>query len=265
MLVLSLLILAGAATGAWAWWKWRSVPHHRQVWQQRLAATTLTERTAAAVALEQRFAHLFSATYQAPGGAGSNSSSVKPGDATATSSAATPVGDELGPRSIVISVDEANDWLETRSGLGSGATEGVGWLHQQGVTMPPQIKDPSLAIEGQQVLAACTVESKDISQIVSLYCDVTVPQEGKVTVRVTGIKGGDLPLPAKALASAAAAQAAEKVRDRLKDQIESLRTGKTVDAVWPLPGNRVARLKGLVFTGKGIELSFNVVSENDSR
>lgn len=89
-------------------------------------------------------------------------------------------------RTLRLTAAEANAWLVTRLGP---------WLENRQITLPPELRDPMVAVRGQSLILAFAVGQPDAFQVVSVDVGLTLLDDGRLRVQVKRIYSGLLPLP----------------------------------------------------------------------
>jgi hypothetical protein len=212
-------------------------PAHWLAYQQWKRSTSLDERRALATALEQRVAAM---------------ANVRTRDGT-------PIGDGqgLGPRTLTMSFAEVNAWLDTA--LPDFERDQGSWCQTRGLVLPPEVTEPMLAADEDSLVVCFLYRSPQFSAVVSAYCDIAVPREGAVTLKVRKVKLNDLRLPRGVLTRVLEAQA----RSAVVGQAQVLLDGTTFPAVEPVwGGTRLARLTAVEVRPDGLTLTANLVPRN---
>jgi hypothetical protein len=240
---LGILVLVLAVVAGYCYWLWSSPPGY---WTQRQALkrqVSEAERTQAAENLEKRYWRMLS--YTGPDEPDGDGGSIPnpghaPNPAGNPNAATGPASQGYGLRLLIVSVDEANAWLDTK--LQPWLANQSGWLKKNNLRWPPEVSEPMVAIEDGAIVLAFRYTGKDFTQIISVVGDVSVPADGKIKFQVKSIRGGDLPLPAKTMTSQMRDRV-DKARRQMLDQIASTFDGKTFDAAWPHPMDDRQRVK----------------------
>lgn len=271
------LALLTAAAGV-AYWLWSSEPAYVAENRAFLQSQSPAELERVATALENRISRQLtelppaaasrSATRVAERGAKRDGSaapidasrthstddtdaSVQPGnddDAPTSFEELQQLARQTGTREIEMTVGEVNAWLATRSEK---------WLANEGLSMPEQISDPMIAIEGQRVVVGFHFSEGDFSQWVSLSLDVDTSTTGQATVRLAGVRGGRLPLPAKRALERGEEGLADRVDKQTLQEARAALDGKTVDARFRLD-QRLATLVDFEAKGNKVILTVRV-------
>lgn len=274
------LALLTAAAGV-AYWLWSSEPAYVAANRAFLHSQSPAELERMATALENRISRQLTelppapasrpATRAAERGA-ERDGSAAPTDASRTHStgttdtteaAAQPGNDDdaptsfeelqqlarqTGTREIEMTVGEVNAWLATRSEK---------WLANEGLSTPEQINDPMIAIEGERVVIGFHFSEGDFSQWVSLSLDVDTSSTGQATVRLAGVRGGRLPLPAKRALERGEEELADRVGRQTWQEARAALDGQTVDARFRLD-QRLATLVDFEAKGNKVLLTVRV-------
>lgn len=96
---------------------------------------------------------------------------------------AAPGGDV---RTLRVTTDEANAWLATRL---------KPWLENREITLPPELRDPMIAVQGQSLVLAFAVGQPDAFQVVSVDLGLKMLDDGRLRVQVQRLRSGLFPLP----------------------------------------------------------------------
>ncbi len=96
---------------------------------------------------------------------------------------AAPGGDV---RTLRLTAAEANAWLATRLGP---------WLENRQITLPSELRDPMVAVQGQSLILAFAVGQPDSFQVVSVHVGLILLEDGRLRVQVQRIRSGLLPVP----------------------------------------------------------------------
>lgn len=268
LLVLALL----TASAAVAYWLWSSEPAYVAENREFLRSHSQTELESMAAALENRISRQLTELPTANGDSRAGATRMSPRTRSGSHDTHTPdhgttaphaPGDDntptsfeelqqlarqTGTREIEMSVQELNAWLTTRSEK---------WLANEGLSMPEQVSEPMIAIEGQQVVVGFNFSEGDFSQWVSLSLDVDATATGQATVRLAGVRGGRLPLPAKRALENGESRLAERVDPETLKQVQDALEGKTVNARIQLD-QRLATLVDFKAEGQKVTLTLRV-------
>lgn len=280
--------------GLGVWWLWNSDTEQTKQHRAFIAATTQPERQQLAEQLEQRVMRKLSALDAAsvsgapnscrPGGDqawSASASSAQPatashdaartestdqahgtGQAAPADTSTSPAGDaanhgrfnldtiDTTPRKITVSVEEANAWLTER-------LDQV--LASHGASMPHQITNPGVAIDGDKVVALFSITAEGVTQNVSAYLNIDmVPgdagQPPRLKATLEGIKGGNLPLPRQRITKALQARA-DEARNKAMQKVQRLLDGNAMDAVFKFDGKRNLRLIDFEVGKDGVDLT----------
>lgn len=156
---------------------------------------------------------------------------------------------EPGLRKVEMTVDELNAWIETRA---------PDWLANQGIEMPSQVSDPMVALEGEQLVVGFRFSEGDFSQWVSMNVDVRVDDTGRAHARLTGVRGGRLPVPARRAMEQMAERLEKRVGAEKMAQARAAMDGREFSARLKLD-SRIATMTDL--TTRGRKLSITVRTE----
>lgn len=141
-------------------------------------------------------------------------------------------------RVLVVPMDAANAWLETRLPL---------WLEAQGQALPEQVAALRLASRPGVVTGMVMLEHEGAEQLLSAEATAEVGADGRMVCRLLGVRLGWVPIPLGLIV------------DRLEDASGSQRAGYTAgaylragaegyafDPAGPLPNDeRVLRVTGI--------------------
>jgi len=264
VLLVGLAVLTGSA--GVAYWLWINEPAYVAENREFLQSRSGEELERMAAALENRISRQLTElpTPAAPTPVAGTARGDGPGPQADANDTASPLaGEEHGPtsfeelqqlakqtgtREIEMSVQELNAWLTTRSEK---------WLANEGLSMPEQVSEPMVAIEGEQVVVGFNFSEGDFSQWVSLSLDVDASTTGQATVRLAGVRGGRLPLPAKRALENGESKLADRVDPETLKQVQDALQGKTVEARIQLD-QRLATLVDFKAQGQKVTLTLRV-------
>lgn len=243
-LLVLLALLMGA--GGIAYWLWSTEPAYVAENRAFLRHTSEADLEAMAAGLENRISRRLTALphdpatgsissdgarpeSEVPHSSGTSRGPSRPGARDDPGRESKPTSfDELqrlarqsGTREIEMTVREVNAWLATRSQK---------WLANEGLSMPEQVSDPMIAIEGDRLVVGFNFSEGDFSQWVSLSLDVDATATGQATVRLAGVRGGRLPLPARRALERGEGQLADRVDKQKLDKVRDALDGKPVEA-----------------------------------
>ncbi len=234
VVVVALLAIIGVVVG---FFLLRSEPSHWAERQQRRATVPQADRNTQAQSLEARFTALLSYT-NPTGDPGIKflPDSASTGAVTGVSTPGQP-DDGLGLRSISVSTDEVNAWLETRL---------PEWLANQNVTLPAEVQDPMFAVRDGLVILAFRYETQRVSQVVSMSFRPELigqdTQNPQLVFALAGVSGGKLPFPSGTLVSRLEEQASTAKNEALTRVADAM-AGRPFEPVMPLAdGKRQVRL-----------------------
>ncbi|MCC7205141.1 MAG: hypothetical protein IT441_08680 [Phycisphaeraceae bacterium] len=219
--VMVVLLLAGVGTLAWLWF---TPPAYWTTEQTRRTTRTPEQARQRAADLKKNIAALFRGGAGRPTGDDTHHARLTSlaGNVSDEELAelweSLPV-DEDGNRCVEVPVDDLNDWLETY-----GPQE----LQSQGVSMPSWASEPMVTIEGGKAVVAMQINHESYHQVVSAVIDVRLESENRVYLRMTQVRGGQVPVKGKSAADAAQ-QALDQVPPERRKQLEELAHGQTYD------------------------------------
>jgi hypothetical protein len=169
-------------------------------------------------------------------------------------------GEGLGLRSIHMSFAEINAWLDTD--MPDFLLDAANRRWTRGLAVPPGFSEPMLAPDhdGPGVVLSARYQQGSFNAVVSSCCDLSVPREGELTIKVRQMKVNDLRISrgilSRVLAAARGMPAAVNA-GKLLD-------GKTIPASTPVwGGTREARLSALDVTPDGMDVTVNIVTRAD--
>jgi len=251
---LQLVLLVGMAllcsAGGVGYWLWSIEPEHWTDNQAFLESHSEDEIQDLAAKAEQRFTEL-SNFFQSepliqPTGNRTQARHNKAdsgSDNTALPDAAQADPNRPITRSMAFTTQEINAWLNQRA---------PDWLANRGTPMPANVSRPMVAIQGEQMVAAFKYSSPEVEQVVSMFFDVKIDEQGKAQLKLNRIQGGNLPLPVEKLSQRLAGgdDASESVK-----KLAAMFEGQAFDPVWDVDKTRQARLLAFKPTAKGVEVT----------
>lgn len=185
---------------------------------------------------------------------GNASPSSQPQGKTPAQPLAKPIASE---HELHLTTDEINAWIEQ---------ELPAILKAYGVSLPPEIRMPMIAIDGDKLILAFRYESNQTTQVLSLIVKPSMPgssDKRKLLLEIQGLRGGRLPLPSDSLLDTLSDMAGTKTNPGMKPLADVL-SGKPIDPVISLrpspdqPATGTVRLLDFKLTGEGIDLKLRV-------
>jgi len=177
--VVLLLILIVAILGGLGWWKWNARPGYFDVYHSMLDRTTPQQRKVMARELTSNVTSTLSES--------GNKSIDEPLPDEGPNIFGAGSAPDPSIRLLTITVDEANAWVEQQL---------TGWLKNQGVSIPPQIKELAVGLDGDLIMIGCLFEDQDVTQWFSVGLKVKIERGGALArVRVDQTLAGSLPVP----------------------------------------------------------------------
>lgn len=167
-MVLLAVVVVLLLAGAWAYWLWRSTPAY---WT-RNAALLKSMDNPTLLQLADDLEKRLTADLTDPGPDGAAEGYLNKS------------------RTISVSLAEINAWLAVKLDT---------WALNRGVTLPPQMKGPMLAAEGDNLVLAFQYQTPQFSQIVSAFFKLELLPDGQARIKIQSIHGGELPIPADSL------------------------------------------------------------------
>lgn len=225
-IVLVIIIALSVAAGI-GYWMWTSQPDYWQARQTQLAATTPEDMRTQAEELEMRISTLVTSIRRP---------SAAPTTATDAAAGRAPSSSTPDIRTVEMTFDEANAWLATRL---------ESWLAHQGRTLPSQVSQFMLAPEGDNLVLAFFVQTREMQQVVSVPFHIESLQTGQARLHVEEIRGGTLPLPAETLIAQLQQQAPANLPSAELARFASALDGETFDPTFKIDNHRQARLINL--------------------
>jgi hypothetical protein len=237
--LLILVVLLGAA-GLRIYQLYHRLPEHWVDFEQWKYDTTSEQRSDLATALEQRVAAV----------------------ANVRDREGIPIGtgDGLGPRTLRVSFAEVNAWLDTA--LPDFLREQDAWCREHYLAVPPGLAEPMVAGDpaGPGLIISFHYVAGSFSGVISAYCDLAVPREGALTVKVRKVKVNDLRLPRALLVRALDVQPDGLALGVAGANIKQLFDGRTFPAAQPVWGaSREAHLTGVAIRPDGLDVTVNLV------
>ena len=220
-----LLVLLGllAAAAAWAWLKWSSTPAFWTRTQQTMGTLTAAQRQAIAASLEAKV--------------------------TAALTKYDPTEDPDAPkdRTLEITTAEANAWVQERLPM---------WLANRGAALPPELSQPTVAVEDGRVVVAARVEAEGLAQVVSVWAKPALDASGMLRLSDVRVRGGELPLPAKGVIDRFGRHVPADRRPQVDAARQAL-SGAAVEAVFDPGDDRVVRFTDVDVMEDRVVLTFH--------
>jgi hypothetical protein len=236
-ITIAIILIAAIVVPLGIYRRLKTVPAHWGRYQKFLQTTTLEQRRQIAQTVQARFLATLSARTAGDQPIGS--------------------GDGLGLRTFSLTTDEANCWLETLMPQW--------WANQQSdgslPPLPAEITQPHIVIDSGQLVLSFQYASPQHTQVVSLYCAATVPEEGQLKFQVDKVVGGTMPVPQSFIRRFAGNGARGA---QLDEQLQSAFDGKVFPAKSVMPGNRVGKIKGFRVRDDGLDIDIDIVSRGNA-
>lgn len=89
-------------------------------------------------------------------------------------------------RVLTLAVDDVNAWMHSRL---------KGWLRNQGITLPATIRQPMVAVDGQDLVAAFRYKSRQVDRVASVYFSFMIDPNGTARLVPVKLKMGRLRVP----------------------------------------------------------------------
>ena len=138
-----------------------------------------------------------------------------------------------GARTVRISTDEVNAWLDQRLG---------GWLSNQGKKLPKQMREPMIAVADDSLIFAFRYVGQNLDQIVSGIFSIEIQPDRQASVRLRGIRGGNLPLPAGTITHSLAGGDDDSQASQAAKMLEAL-DGQSFDPVITVDAQKIRILE----------------------
>ncbi len=212
------LIVFAVLLGAGAWWMWSRTPAHWSRHQAWKHQFTAAERMQMAVALETRVINALTRV---------NGTDV---------------------RTIEATPDEINAWLDQRA---------RDLLSHQSIAVPGEIGDATFAVNGHQPVLAFELSTAEISQIVSLYGDLKLRDDGTAFFRIDKVLGGELPIPAGMLTGHMSKSVPEHYARRVEEFAQGFR-GVDFEPVFDLDPDRRWRVLAVEMQPEKVTMTVRV-------
>jgi hypothetical protein len=158
---------------------------------------------------------------------------------------AAPGGDV---RTLRVPTADANAWLATRL---------TPWLENRQITLPPELRDPMVAVRGQSLIIAFAAGPPESAQIVSIELSLSVLEDGRLRVRVEGLRSGRLPVPEFIVRKIASALPASQAR-AVQTLFQAL-DGIEIEPRFHLDESRDSKLRSLTFSPEEVTLAFQTL------
>ena len=240
LIFLALFIVAAIVVPLTIYHRLKTPPEHWTRYQKFLETMPLEQRQQIAQSVQARFLATLSVR--------------TPGD--------QPVGngDGLGLRTFSLTTDEANCWLETLMPQW--------WANQQSdgalPPLPAEVTQPHIAIDAGRLVLSFQYASPQHTQVVSLYCAASVPEEGQLKFQVHKVAGGTMPVPQAVLRQFTGSAPGSARGNQLAEQLQSAFDGQVFPAKSVMPGNRVGKIKDFRLRDDGLDIDINIVSRGSA-
>lgn len=161
--------------------------------------------------------------------------------------------DGLKVRTIRLSFNEANAWLDQRLG---------DWLVNQNKSLPAGLSSPMLAGEDGRLVLAVRVKQAQFDKVVSVAMSLGFTDDGRAVLVLQGAKVGRLPLPMRTLLNRFATS--QDAEGTAKSQVLAfLQAQEPFDPILPIDGTRRARIIGLEMDDQGLSLTVQAESNGE--
>jgi len=249
------VVLLGAGVG-WAYWRYNSDPAYWNANEDFLRSRSSEGLDQLAASVERRFTSQASAARplsttrdlvrQGMAQAGSpDGAVVRDAAEPKTGEGAAGASIDQTPRTISVTLEEANAWLATRADA---------WLRNQGLAMPPGVSEPMISVEDGNLVAAFRLQRGRIDRPISMVLDVAILPDGQARTRLLEMRGGELPLPVNKLADRFKEQASPRQREMIEKAMQ-LYDGHTFDPIFELDAKRDLRVTNLQLSRSSVELT----------
>lgn len=242
LLCVALLCVAGGV----GYWLWQSEPAYVTRTRTFLQSKSHGELEQMASSLENRIARQLSGiglgqpTGSPAGTSGAAADAIKGRIAGGTGDVGT----------ISVSLDEVNAWMAVKLNA---------WLANQHKTLPDEITEPMVAVRDDKLVLAFRYVSDRLDQVVSLDFTVELQDGQEATIKLLGIRGGKLPLPA-GTAAKLMPKTADSDQQGVIEKLAKAFDGMSFDPVANIDASRKARVIGLALRPDGLDVTVRVES-----
>ncbi|MEE9212741.1 MAG: hypothetical protein V3U29_08820 [Phycisphaeraceae bacterium] len=242
LLCVALLCVAGGV----GYWLWQSEPAYVTRTRALLQSKSHGELEQMASSLENRIVSELT-SISPTSGTGSSTHSNAAVTATLESRITGDAGDV---RTISVSLDEVNAWMAVKLNA---------WLANQHKTLPDEITEPMVAVRDDKLVLAFRYVSDRLDQVVSLDFTVELQDGQEATIKLLGIRGGKLPLPA-GTAAKLMPKTADSDQQGVIEKLAKAFDGMSFDPVANIDASRKARVIGLALRPDGLDVTVRVES-----
>jgi len=144
-------------------------------------------------------------------------------------------------QTLTLTMQEANAWLDQNLPQ---------WAAYHGYELSPEVTQPVFAVRGGRLVFAFKYQTPEVSQIISLWFRVAI-EGGQARIELAQIRGGDLPMPRRALLRQFGINAEDP---NMHPVFASALSGEPFDPVWQLDETREARVVGMRLSPRQVEL-----------
>lgn len=229
--VIVLLVVVVVAGVVFAWWQWTSTPDYWDTHRARVEQLTPAERDQQADAVDQRFSRWFTDAHEA--------------DPTTNYAAATPAEPAPGERTLSLSFDEINAWLDRRL---------EGWMQQQEVDLDLPVREVILTSQDGKLIVAGDVRVQQFQQVVSAVINAQMLDDGDLYVHVESVRVGRFPVPTETVVRFARDQIPEDEQTRAFKQALEVFEGVTFTPAHAADGTEI-RLTSWAIDDDGIDVT----------
>ena len=223
-----LLIAALTVAGGVAYWMWQSTPDYWRAHQRAYENADPDTLTRMAESAEQRTLSDLSRTR------------------------GVALEWQANTRTLELTYEQINAWLSQRL---------EPWLANQGASMPEAIRAPMLTERDGRLVLAFRAETPELNQVVSIFFDIELTDDGRARLHIRRILGGELPMPVDTILQRVAQQASQGSERRHSQAVRTLRRvldGQSFTPIIPIDRQRRGRLIDLAVEDDRLLLTVRV-------